>query len=300
MKYIPNINLKIDLDKEADMFVKFLHHEKFTQNRESILRCYPDLRTLLETDDTDESKTIHTFLEKKYSEYDTIIKLVVSDSEEKISQYGKSILEQLSLLMDYTWTKEHSGYLVILTILPFSPFNENILYFSMARKIKASNKKEDSNHGFLPILAHEISHFMLRDILEQDEKTKFGDYEWATKHFLQEILAPILMNQEPLKKILGVEDYLGNPYLKHLNIEKKSNSENIVSHYNRMYESMKYDDKRSFTEIIKIMVDELESVSISLDEKFKMWNTYGHEIFSNDLLLKEYQNPILIKVKAPR
>ena len=293
--YIPDINLKIDLDKESDMFVKFLHHEKFTQNRDSILHCYPDLRILLETDNTDESKTIRAFLEKKYSEYNTVIKSIISDSEEKIDKYGKIILEQLSSLMDYTWPKEHSGYLVIPTILPFSPFNENTLYFSMARKIKMSDKKEDLNHGFLPVLAHEISHFMLRDILEQDGKIKYGDYGWTTKHFLQEILAPILMNQEPLKTILSIEDYLGNPYLKHLNVEKDSVSENIINHYNRMYESMKYDCKRSFAEIIKIIAGELESVSTTLDEKFKMWNTYGHNISSNDLLLQKYKTPIPIK-----
>ena len=39
--YIPDINLKIDLDKETEMFVKFLHHEKFIQNRELILNYYP-------------------------------------------------------------------------------------------------------------------------------------------------------------------------------------------------------------------------------------------------------------------
>ena len=164
----------------------------------------------------------------------------------------------------------------------------------MARKIKGNNKKDDVNHEILPLLAHEISHFMLRDILEQDEETKSDNYGWTTKHFLQEILAPILMNQKPLKKILGVEDYLGNPYLKHLNVEKNSITENIVNYYTRMYESMKYDNKKLFTEIVTTMADELESISTTLDEKFKMWNTYGQDIFSNDLLQK-YKIPILIK-----
>ncbi len=294
--YIPDINLKIDLDKEAEMFVKFLHHEKFTQNKESILRYYPDLRLLLENDMADEAKIIRSFLESKYSKHDVAIKSILSDAKEKINRHGKIILEQLSLLMDYTWPKEHPGYVVIPTVLPFSPFNENTFYFSMTRKIKGNNKKDDINHEILPLLAHEISHLMLKDILKQGEKRNiFGDYGWTTKHFLQEILAPILMNQEPLKNILGIEDYLGNPYLKNLNVEKNSVTENIVIYFKKIYETMKYTGNKPFTEIIKTMANELESISVALDEKFKMWNVHGHDIFSNNLLLQKYQAPISIK-----
>ena len=294
--HIPDINLKIDLDKETEMFVKFLHHEKFTQNRESILRYYADLRTLLEADDTDEVKIIRSFLASKYSKHDTAIKLIVSDAEEKIEKHGKVILEQLASLMDYTWSKGHSGYLVIPTILPFSPFDENILYFSMTRKLRGNNKKDDVNHEILPLFAHEISHLMLRDVMVLNEqKEVFDAYGWTTKHFLQEILAPILMNQESLKNVLGIQNYFGNPYLTHLNIEKNSALENIVLYFKNVYETMKYADGRPFIEIVKTMADELDGASAALDEKFKMWNMSGHEIFSNELLLRRYQSPIFIK-----
>ena len=298
--YVPTVNLKIDLDKETATFVAFLHHKQFPQNRELILRYYSDLRTLLEADNVDEVKTIRSFLESKYSKHDATIKSIVLDAEEKIAKYGKTILEQLSSLMDYTWPEGHSGYLVRPTILPFSPFNGNIFYFSMTRQMRGGGEKDDTNHEILPLLTHEISHLMLRDIIEQNgEREKFGNYGLTTRHFLQEIIAPILMNQKSLKNILGIEDYLGNPYLKHLNVEKNSISENIVNHYKKLFESMKNDNK-PFTEIIKIMADELENVSIALDEKFKMWNTYGHDIFSNESSSSRISDPYFYKVKAPQ
>lgn len=293
--YIPDINLKIDIDKEVDVFVAFLHHEKFVQNRESILLCYPELKLKLEEINADEKEIVRSFVENEYSKHDTIIKSIVSAAEIKINKYGKTILEHLSELMDYTWSEKHTGYLVVPTILPFSPFNGNTIYFSMVRKIRDSNNKDDVNHEILPLLAHEISHLILGDILQQEKENKLGSYGWTTKHFLQEILAPILMNQKILKDIIGVENYLGNPYLRHLNVEKNFVSENIVVHFKNMYEIMKFSEKIPFVKIVKSMADELESVSTSLDEKFKMWNTNGKNILSDPLLLQKYQEPILIK-----
>lgn len=293
--YTPNIHLRIDFDKEVDMFVTFLHSERFLQNRVSIFRCYPNLKAMLETDGINEKNVIRSFIEKEYTTHDTIIQTIMSNAKEKIDGFGKIILEQLSSLMDYTWSEKHTGYVVIPTILPFSPFNENTVYFSMARKIKGSKKKDDVNHEILPLLAHEISHLMYWDIAgESGRKEMFDNYQWVTKHFLQEILAPILMNQEPLKDILGIENYLGNPYLIHLNIEKNFISENIVDYFKKKYESMKYTDAKLFTEIMQTMASELESVNSALDEKFKMWNAHGHNIFLNEILLQKYKEPISV------
>ena len=63
--YIPNVDLKINLEKEVDTFVSFLHSEKFPQNRESIFRYYPDLKLLLEKADANETNTIRSFIENK-------------------------------------------------------------------------------------------------------------------------------------------------------------------------------------------------------------------------------------------
>lgn len=278
------------------MFVTFLHSERFPQNKVSIFRCYPDLKAVLETGDTNEKDAVRSLLEKEYADNDIVIRSVVSDAKEKIDRCGKTILEQLSLLMDYTWPEKHSGYLIIPTILPFSPFNGNTIYFSMVRKMKGGKKKDDTNHDILPLLAHEISHLLCWDIVaESKRKEIFDKYQWITKHFLQEILAPILMNQESLKHILSIENYSGNPYLTHLNIKKNLISENIVDYFKKMYESMKYTGYKPFAEIMQTMASELESISSVLDEKFKMWNAHGHDIFSNGILLQEYKKPITIK-----
>lgn len=293
--YIPNINLKVDINEETDQFVAFLHHNKFPKNRDIIFQYYPDLKLMLEKDDIDEKRVVHSFIKGKYSEYDTAIASITSETEKKIHKYGAAILEQLSLLMDYRWPKGHAGYIVIPTILPFSPFGKNIFYFSMVRKIKGNSEKGDDNHDILPLIAHEISHMMLWDILKQNEVEGMSlNYGWTVRHFLQEILAPIIMNQEPLKNILGIKNYLGNPYLEHLNIERASIQENMVIYFKNIYADMKFSDKRPFWEIAKFMADELEKISATLDKKMNMWNTYGHKIVSNEQLFEEYKRPILL------
>lgn len=293
--YIPRINLRIDLEKETEMCTTFLHSEKFPHQREAIFRNYPDLKLKLEENDANEKEIVHSFLEDIHRNHEAVIQSIVADSERKIATHGAEVLENLSSLMDYTWTTELTEYLVVPTVLPFSPFRDNTIFFSIIRKLRKSSQKDDVNHDILPLLAHELSHVMLRDILAQGEKKGlFVSYGWTTKHFLQEILAPVLMNQESLKNILGIEDYLGNPYLRQLNVKIDSHSENVVAHFRNMYETMKFSEHKVFTEIITVMADELESAQSAFEEKLKMWGDFGHRIFSDADLLRKYADPILL------
>jgi len=296
--YIPSITIEIDLEKESNMFINFLHNEHFPQNKLNIFRCYPALKEMLDKDTENENEIVHTFIENKYSEYNSIIQSTVSEASVKIDAYGKIVLEQLALLMDYTWSGNHPGYLIVPTILPFSPFKENCIYFSMIRKIQKIEKKDDMNHGILPFLAHEISHLILRDMLGENQKNGvIHSYDWNTAHLLQEILAPVLMNQEPLKDILDIKNYGGNPNLLHLNVRQNDQIENIVSYYEKQYARMKYFEKKPFIEIAKTMANELQYIHTELTKKMEMWNAHGHSLYVDNTLLSEYQSPILIAGK---
>ena len=66
-----------------------------------------------------------------------------------------------------------------------------------------------------------------------------------------------------------------------------------------MYESMKFNATKSFTEIIKIMADELESISIALDKKFKTWNGAGAVLIQMNFFSR-IPNSDSYKVKAPQ
>ena len=58
MKNIPRIILEenIDLDRETDLFLNFLHHCYYVQNRNFIFKIFPKLEKLLEGKDL-EKKT---------------------------------------------------------------------------------------------------------------------------------------------------------------------------------------------------------------------------------------------------
>lgn len=294
---VPNVVVEDSIEKETDVFISFLHHKKFPQNRERIFRVFPELKSVLEgVDNKDEERRIVRDFVANYYSVRPAIKKIISHNKEKIRSSGETVLREIARLMDFVWSDTHDGYVLVPTILPFSPFKDNIIYFSILRNIRKNKSDDDVNHEILPLLAHEISHLILMDIMRSaEQKECFARYGWTTKHFLQEILAPILMNQEPLKTLLGIRDYFGNPYLKKLNVKDHTDIRNIVIYFMNLYEKMRTTKNRPFVEIVKIMAQKLQDVQPQLEAKLNLWNKHGSSLISDSILLEKYEEPVVIK-----
>lgn len=149
----------------------------------------------------------------------------------------------------------------------------------------------------MPKFIHEISHFILFDILNQI-KERGGEVQISedVKNYFKETLTAILLNKESLRRIFGIPQYKGNFEIYGLNIKKQNGEILSFSRFvSEQYNQIKIKKETSFNifliEIIKI----LQPLSQEFSEKRKMWNNHGTKIFKNEKLLKEYGRPIGIK-----
>ncbi len=278
-------------EKESSLFNKFLNHPNFPQHRNLILSAFPKLKELLiDTPKEKEESIVNEFVSGFYKEHsdkiEEIGKSMKIEATEKLIQGVKG----LAVLMDYEWNNNHPGYIAIPSILPFSPFETNVFYFSILGEVRGPKGK-----GVAFIGVHEISHFILFDVLDSiyGENTK-KELNNNLIYFLKEILAPVLMNQPMLANLLSVENYLGNPNLKEIYILSQDEEKIQISKYfQNIYESKKADGK-VFPEIVKEMIQILRSIQNEIDERQKMWNMSGGKIYQDETLLQRYSEGIKI------
>ena len=86
-------------------------------------------------------------------------------------------------IMDYQYDNP-VVYKAAPTILPFSPFGNNVFYFSILGEIKGK-----TNKNILSIGIHEISHFIFFEMLKKIENKKKLILPNDIKNYLKEALA---------------------------------------------------------------------------------------------------------------
>ena len=122
---------------------------------------FPELKSLLEKSKNDKT-TIRNFVVNFYKKHEADIESILLKSQLFLKKNGKMALQKLAETMEYQWPKPITC-IAIPTILPFSPFGNNVFYFSILKQI--DNKKP--NKDILYIAIHEISHFIFFDLLKK-------------------------------------------------------------------------------------------------------------------------------------
>jgi hypothetical protein len=161
MKNLPKIVIKENLRQEVNVFLNFLHHPYYPQHRNLIFRVFPELKLLLKNK-KDEKKIVRKFIIDFRENHKDKINQIIKQSKVVIKNKGPLALKALANLMDYDWTKP-TTYTAIPTILPHSPFGDNVFYFSILKQIN----KGKSDRDVLYIAIHEISHFIFLIILKK-------------------------------------------------------------------------------------------------------------------------------------
>jgi len=289
MKNLPKIKIiKEDLiKKEPEVFLNFLNNSQFPQNRNKIFQAFPDLKSRLDTtDEKQEKEIIYQFISDFYKKNREKIDRIIKESEDLTQEKGEVALEALSDLMDYEWPRDLI-YNAVPTILPFSPFQKNSFNFSILGKIYGKNEKD-----VLCIAIHEISHFIFYDLLDKMEIKIQND----ARHYFKEALTAVILNEEPLRGILELNDYAGNPEIRDIQIQKKDGVIlKLVDFIKEYYQRIKIKEGKEFNIFLKKILNIIISVSGDLSEKRKIWNNYGNQIFKDENLLKQYSDPIKIK-----
>ena len=290
MKNIARIILEvnIDLNRETDLFLSFLHHPYYKQNRNSIFQNFPELERLLEKQG-EEKQIIKSFISRFYSDNKNTIDKIIQKNKNLLMQKSELSLIALLKIMDYQYDKS-VVYKAAPTILPFSPFGNNVFYFSILGEI---NGKTDKN--ILTIGVHEISHFIFFDILKRIESKKDLILPDDLKNYLKEALAVVILNQEPLCSILNLKNYKGNPEIQSLRIEKSDGSIKIFTDFlNECYISIKIKGQKSFSIFLKEIINILLPIAPEFAKKRVLWNKYGRKVLKEPDLIKLYSEPIKI------
>lgn len=290
MKNIPKIILEenIDLDREANLFLSFLHHSYYIQNRNFIFKIFPKLEKVLEKQG-EEKQIIKSFISKFYSDNRDKIHKIIQKNKNLLREKSEPSLMALLKIMDYQYDKPII-YKAIPTILPFSPFKDNVFYFSILGEI---NGKTDKN--ILAIGIHEISHFIFFDMLKRIEKKKNITLPDDIKNYLKEALAVVILNQKPLCDILNLKNYKGNPEIQNLKIEKSDGSiKTFTDLLNKYYYSIKIKERKFFSIYLEKIINILLPIAPEFAKKRIIWNQYGKKVLKEPKIIKLYSEPIKI------
>jgi hypothetical protein len=288
---LPKIELKSSPEAEVGLFLKFLHHDFHKQQKNIILNSFPELKNDLDNiGDRKEEDIIKNFVLNFYDQNTNKITSIIENDTQSLSQKGETILNALGNLMDDDWF-ERTTFYATPTILPFSPFEEDTFYYSILGKIRNSSTQKN----VLYIAAHEISHFIFYDTLKSlaipNTLSKEGE------HYLKEALAPAVLNEEPLKEILELENYSGNPELHGLNLSVNGENIGFTEFISSYYHKHKIIDKENFSSILFALIDIMSTIDEELIAKKEIWNKYGMKMNENSEALENYKKPILLVLK---
>lgn len=288
MKNLPKIILEenINLNREVDLFFSFLHHPYYIQNRNFILKVFPELKKFAQED---EKKNIKLFISNFYKDNEKKIQKIVKKNKHLLNEKSEPSLKALLGIMDYQYDRPIT-YRAVPTILPFSPFGDNIFYFSILSEIK---NKTDKN--ILIIGIHEISHFIFLEQLKNIENKKGIILPEDLKNYFKEALAVVILNQEPLRTILELENYKGNPEIQNLRIqEKNKDNKEITDFLNEYYVDIKARNKKSFIEFLEEIIDILLPTAPEFAKKRDIWNRHGKKTLKDPKIIEIYNKPIKI------
>lgn len=297
--YIPPIIVREDIDENVKLFVVFLYH-KNPQQKQRIINRYPELAEIVTQNEEQARSRIADFLRTYFQTHSEIINPIIAGIRDNLQKSGHSALEMLATIMEYRWPETHKGFTFVPCLLPFSPWDEETgtIYLSLIPYIngeagRVENKKTLSLNA-TQLLVHEVSHFMLWDIVAHLDITYSPEFVSTVKHLAQEIIAPVIMNQTELRSLLNLHDYWGNQYLKPITLRTNRGNVNIIDFFSTEYATMRAEGK-TFEQYILRVFEILTSLQFQLQKRMKMWNENGKKIFEKEDLFEEYIEPIDVK-----
>lgn len=289
----PTIVVKQNIETDVQEFIKFMYRWS-PEKQKLIIRTYPALADAVQQGEKIGQGLVADFVREQYRIHREQIAILVVDIEKQIQIDGTRVLEALGTVMEYSWTEDNDGYTVIPTLLPFSPLQQPVFFFSLERFLRTKAHSVASSYGITAVLAHEVSHFIFFDLLNQLSDDMRIKCDKTIKHFAKEILAPIVMNDARLNDILHLTDYGGNPFLKYIMVLRESKEESIVVFFQTEYERQHMAGV-SFIVFVSYIIETLFSIQPELQERLTLWDTHGTALLSDVKLNSQYRKPIEIK-----
>lgn len=297
--YIPPIIVREDIDENIKLFVMFLYH-KNPQQKQRILDRYPELAEIVKNNEQNAKPKIIDFVQTYFQTHGNIINPIVAGIKKDLRENGLHALEMLATIMEYQWSETHGGFTFVPSLLPFSPWDEetSTIYLSLIPYINGESGRVENEKTLslnaTQLLVHEVSHFILWDIVTHLDITYLQEFAGTVKHLAQEIIAPVVMNQGELRSLLNLHDYWGNQYLKPIRLHRDGVDVNIIDFFSTEYVTMRTEEK-TFEQYILRVFEILTSIQSQLQKRMDIWNENGKKMFENKDLFAEYIKPIDVR-----
>lgn len=235
----PKLKIReISLKFECEIFNAFLFHHS-GRGGEYILRNHPKLKKAKNEKEVKEYLSAFRLKKKK------AIKGSIKVFEKRWKEIEKEFFEMLPWVLETEWPKNKT-ITVYISVNPISPRFLDEWSFSM-------HYKNNSSAGVREFFAHEILHFLYFKKWKElfpNAKRKTFDYPYIEWN-LSEILAPIILNNSPIKKLLKGR---AGSYDEHKEIKIGKN--NLVKHFENLYKKSLKENK-PFGDFLKIAYKEI-------------------------------------------
>jgi len=291
---LPKIVLKNSSEAEVGLFLKFLHQDFHKQQKNIILNSFSYLKEELgdNKEKIPEKDIVKKFVLNFYEQNADKITSIIDKDAHLLAQKEGDIVNALGDLMDADWSKRPIFY-AIPTILPFSPFEESKFYYSILGRIRNSR----TPRSVIFIAAHEISHFIFYDILQKiSNSNQDMTLSKESEHFLKEALASAVLNEKPLKKILELDNYSGNPELKDLYLKIDGKIIGFTDFITNYYHKCKIENKEPFRDVLCGLIKIVSSIDSALIIKKELWNRDGMSAERDPESANEYATPIIVNI----
>lgn len=282
-KNIPKIVVRKPSTKsETDIFMRFLNNPLFPNHKYLIFKIFPMLQQNI-VKESFERKSIAVFIKAFYKKHKEEIENVIHRDQKDIAKRGKRAVKVLGKIMEYTWRKG-CVYEAVPTILPFSPLQRKKFYFSILGDLI-----HKQSHDAVMIAIHEISHFIFFDLLKGIEKKSDTKISIDVMYYAKEAITIALFNTNPLKKILWIRRYDGNPELSLFRVEYEGKIISLVR-----YVEKELRRKTSFKEKVERIITTFNAHNNEFKMKRKIWNRCGKKLPIEKQILDQYKIPILL------
>jgi len=292
------MTISVSINKEIDIgkFLDFMNNPRYPGKRAVILKAYSEIASAT-SNGADEKTVIENIVNNLYSEKEEQIKNILNDLKNELANTDM-IINSLANIVNHDISA--NNYSAILTLLPFSPFKNNIFYFSIYSLVfRNKDGSPRRNVSIVCTAVHEISHFIFFEQLKEWGEQSKKKISHPAEHYFKEALTAAIMNKEIFKnffdypKLVNSENYRGNPELHVLFVSKENNEiENIVAFFEREMFQNENNYKTNLFRLLDIFYQNQEKFA----KKWELWNNWLLSLEENrNTIIEEYSEPILLK-----
>lgn len=284
--HMPEIVIEKDEAGDISMLEEHIFRDRPAYSR-MILNYHKGLGALEASGELTQDR-VTAYFSDIYKEKSEEIDKIIEGGRKLIEEKSVEILSALAEMMDYEW-RETDKYKAVPTLLPYSPFHKHTFYYSICSPL-FDNKPDDLLH----ISVHEISHFMLFQLLD-DLQIYFNKKEIVgLLHLFKESLTGMQLSEPDMARLLDRSEYKGNIETRNVFIQESSNEPLVFQEFLRNKHSQMRAVGKNFAEFIKTMIDLLSPSAEEFALRYDMWNKFGKTILSNSELLEKYKKPIKV------